>query len=205
MNIELSTISRDGQVIRPDFLPYILKWYKDYQFLLFDDFYPTDPEEYAQAILQDIVELEPYFWVVEVNGEPAGLVYLNEWYGDGKRPHSCQFHGILDKKFQKLGIGTAVGKLILSFVFEDLKLFRLEGWLDPDNKAMIHLGKNLGFKSEGTLRGRKMVNGKPRNEMILAIIRPDYFRKHKSSRISHGQEKEQTQTSPAPASAETGQ
>jgi ribosomal-protein-alanine N-acetyltransferase len=204
MNIELSTISQDGQLTRPDVIPHILKWYKDYQHLLFDDFYPTDPQEYAQAILEDLFELEPFFWVVEVDGEPAGLVYLNEWYGDGKRRHSCQFHGILDKKFQKLGIGTAVGKLILSFVFEDLKLFRLEGWLDPDNRAMIHLGKNLGFKVEGTLRGRKMVNGKPQNELILAIIRPDYFRKYKS-RKNHGQEKEQAEASSSASAAETSQ
>lgn len=206
MKIELAPLNQGEYLV--EILPYLLKWYKDYDYLLFDDFYPTDVEAYTQAIVEDLLDLGPYAWVIEVAEEPAGFLYLNEWYGSGTKHHSCQIHAVIDKKFHRQGVGTAVGDLILSLLFEQLNLFRVEGWLDPENKAMIHLAKKMGFKFEGNARGRKLVNGKPRNELMFGLIRPDYFRRKKPLlRSSNEPQKEkQRESSNCPATAaSTGQ
>lgn len=186
----LEPLIENGQVKKPEAIALILKWYQDYKHLLFDDYYPTETSEYVRHLLDDIFELESDLWLILADGEMAGLVYLNDWYGDGAQKHSCQLHGILDGKFHRQGIGTLVGRKILHRLFSEMKVFRVEGWIDPDNTAMRALAEKLGFQLEGTVRGRKRVMGKPRDELVYGILRPDYFRHQKQKDMQKQQQKQ---------------
>lgn len=137
MSVQLSPVMLQGQVVRPDAIPMILKWYEDYQDILFDDFYSKASEDYLQSILQEIADAAPYYWVIEVENKMAGVLYLTDWYGDHNKRHSCQIHGLLDRQYHRKGIGKAVGSMILNYLFDGLKLYRIEGWLDPGNEAML--------------------------------------------------------------------
>lgn len=176
MQIDLSRIFDDGALVRPDALPHILKWFDDYNDLLFEDFYPADPHEKRLSILEELIDAGSYCWFIEVNEEPAGLIYLNDWYRSEQKNHSCQIHGLIDQKYHHQGIARAIGNLIFSYLFNEIKVFRVEGWLDPGNLGMRHLAEKMGFRLEGIARCRKMVRGKPRHELIYGLIRPDYFR-----------------------------
>jgi RimJ/RimL family protein N-acetyltransferase len=179
MNIQLVALNTpDGQV-RAEFISPLIQWYETYRHLLFDDYYPQNPADYARLMLTDLSALGPYAWMIFADGQLVGFTYLNEWYGSGKRLHSCQIHGILDPQFLRRGIGTAVGRILLSYLFEELKLFRVEGWVDPENQAMRRLCQKLGFRLEGVVRGRRLVQARPRNELVFGLIRPDYFRNKK--------------------------
>jgi RimJ/RimL family protein N-acetyltransferase len=176
MSVQLSPVMQQGQLVRPDAIPMILKWYEDYQDILFDDFYSHSSEGYVQSILQEIADAAPYYWVIEVEREMAGVLYLTDWYGDLNKRHSCQIHGLLDRQYHRRGIGKAIGSMILNYLFDGLKVYRIEGWLDPGNEPMLMMAKNFGFKLEGVLRGRRLINDQPRNELLYALIRPDYYR-----------------------------
>lgn len=72
------------------------------------------------------------------------------------------------------GYGTEAIRLVLKFVFEELKLNRLQLEVYSHNLRGIRAYEKVGFVKEGTLRETLYYNGKYSDEIIMAIIKSDY-------------------------------
>ncbi|MEZ0480356.1 GNAT family N-acetyltransferase [Planococcus sp. SSTMD024] len=72
------------------------------------------------------------------------------------------------------GYGTEAMALVLKFVFDELKLNRLQLEVFSHNERGIRAYEKNGFKREGVLREALHYNGAFSDEIIMAIIRSDY-------------------------------
>lgn len=76
--------------------------------------------------------------------------------------------------FTGKGFGTEAIRLILKFVFEELKLNRLQLEVFSHNKRGIKAYEKAGFTTEGILRESLNYNGNYSDEIIMSILKSDY-------------------------------
>ncbi|MDN5710675.1 MAG: GNAT family N-acetyltransferase [Planococcus sp. (in: firmicutes)] len=74
-----------------------------------------------------------------------------------------------------IGYGTEAIELVLKFVFNELKLNRLQLEVFSHNARGIRAYEKNGFKREGVLREALYYNGAFSDEIIMAMIRSDYM------------------------------
>lgn len=72
------------------------------------------------------------------------------------------------------GYGTEAIRLVLKFVFENLKLNRLQLEVFSHNLHGIRAYEKVGFVKEGTLRESLYYNGKYSDEIIMSMLLSDY-------------------------------
>ncbi|MEK4091510.1 MULTISPECIES: GNAT family N-acetyltransferase [unclassified Viridibacillus] len=72
------------------------------------------------------------------------------------------------------GYGTEAIIIVLRFVFEELKLNRLQLEVFSHNLRGIRVYEKVGFVKEGVLRESLYYNGTYSDEVIMAILRKDY-------------------------------
>ncbi|MGE7921174.1 GNAT family N-acetyltransferase [Viridibacillus sp. NPDC093762] len=72
------------------------------------------------------------------------------------------------------GYGTEAIIIVLRFVFEELKLNRLQLEVFSHNLRGIRVYEKVGFVKEGVLRESLYYNGTYSDEIIMAILRKDY-------------------------------
>ena len=77
------------------------------------------------------------------------------------------------KDFNK-GYGTEAVQLALKFVFEELKLNRLQLEVYSHNIRGIKAYEKAGFKREGVLRESLYYNNQFSDEIIMGMLRKDY-------------------------------
>lgn len=77
------------------------------------------------------------------------------------------------------GKGTASKALALfiDFLFKSKEINRLEIEADVDNVASIRIAEKCGFKREGIKKQSAYVNGRYRDNLLLALLREEYFTK----------------------------
>ncbi|MDX1672360.1 MAG: GNAT family protein [Balneolaceae bacterium] len=62
----------------------------------------------------------------------------------------------------------------LPFAFDKLDLHRIEADVDPRNLPSIHLLEHFGFRREGYLRERYLLNGEEQDALLYALLRKDF-------------------------------
>ncbi|KOO52028.1 GNAT family N-acetyltransferase [Viridibacillus arvi] len=72
------------------------------------------------------------------------------------------------------GYGTEAIIIVLRFVFEELKLNRLQLEVFSHNLRGIRVYEKVGFVKEGVLRESLYYNGTYSDEIIMSILRKDY-------------------------------
>jgi [ribosomal protein S5]-alanine N-acetyltransferase len=70
-------------------------------------------------------------------------------------------------------------ELVLRYVFNEMKLHRLEANIQPENSASIALAKRAGFTKEGYSRRYLKIGGRWRDHERWAIIAEDWRRKNR--------------------------
>ncbi|UYX50203.1 GNAT family N-acetyltransferase [Bacillus thuringiensis] len=76
--------------------------------------------------------------------------------------------------FTGKGYGTEAIKIVLSFVFEQLKLNRLQLEVFSHNLRGMRAYEKVGFVKEGTLRQSLYYNDAYSDEIIMAILKSEY-------------------------------
>lgn len=74
------------------------------------------------------------------------------------------------------GYGTEAIAIVLAFVFDELKLNRLQLEVYSHNERGLRAYEKNGFKREGVLREALYLNGAFSDEIIMAVIRRDYLK-----------------------------
>ena len=113
--------------------------------------------------------------MVRFEQQPAGFLYLDSWYGDVEKPHSCEAHILFARQYWGNPNIEKSCYLLMTYLFKKLKLYRIECWASSKNIPAVKLLRRLGFIQEGRARGRIRVNDRPQTEYLFAMIRPDYF------------------------------
>ena len=74
------------------------------------------------------------------------------------------------------GYGTEATQLAQKFTFEELGLNRLELEVFSHNIRGIKAYEKAGFKKEGTLRQRLYMNSKYSDEVLMGMLKEDYYK-----------------------------
>jgi diamine N-acetyltransferase len=102
---------------------------------------------------------------------PVGFVILRDWGAPEQVTHIKR----IAVARPGVGVGKAFLNLILDRVFEETQAYRLSLGLFPDNIRAWRAYEGVGFKPEGISRGSAYFGGENRDELIMAILRPEWL------------------------------
>lgn len=83
---------------------------------------------------------------------------------------TCTIGYKMDEGFQRQGFMTEALNKIISLIFSDLKLHRIEAYVKPGNDASIRLLEKMGFQLEGTACGYIFINGSWEDHLRFSLI-----------------------------------
>lgn len=86
---------------------------------------------------------------------------------------SCTLGYWAGEIFAGRGYVTAAVRALVPFVFEELKLHRLQAACLPENERSRAVLRKCGFTEEGVARGYLRINGAWRDHVVYAILRDD--------------------------------
>jgi UDP-4-amino-4,6-dideoxy-N-acetyl-beta-L-altrosamine N-acetyltransferase len=129
-----------------------------------------------------------YYWIIEADGVPVGLVNLADVDFRQKRAAWAFYIGDLSKR--GAGIGSAVEREIISTAFDEMRLEKLTCEVLATNEAVCRLHEKHGFKREGVLRGHVIKDGQRVDVItygLLASERPRFEAPEFVPRVSHSE------------------
>lgn len=83
---------------------------------------------------------------------------------------SCVIGYKMDAAYRDMDYMTEALHFLISFIFTELKLHRIEAYVNPDNNASIHLLKKLEFTEEGIAHGSAWIQGVWQDHLRFALI-----------------------------------
>jgi RimJ/RimL family protein N-acetyltransferase len=110
------------------------------------------------------------YFLAFAGAKPVGFAILRDWDAPEQVTHIKR----IAVTPPGLGLGKAFLILILDRVFEETQAYRLSLGLFPDNLRARRAYEGVGFKAEGISRGSAYFGGANRDELIMAILRPEW-------------------------------
>lgn len=110
------------------------------------------------------------FFVARDGDAPVGFVILRDWGAPEQVTHIKRIAVV----YPSHGFGKTFLNLILDSVFGETQAFRLSLGLFPENLRARRAYESVGFKAEGISRGSAYFQGVNRDELVMAILRPDW-------------------------------
>ncbi|MBX3495404.1 MAG: GNAT family N-acetyltransferase [Parvibaculum sp.] len=86
---------------------------------------------------------------------------------------SCTLGYWAGEKYAGQGYVSAAVRALVPYVFEELKLHRLQAACLPENERSRAVLRKCGFTEEGHARGYLRINGMWRDHVVFAILRDD--------------------------------
>jgi ribosomal-protein-alanine N-acetyltransferase len=114
---------------------------------------------------------EKFQWIVQVDGHPAGWITLvvSNW------EHGLAEVGYaLSSAYQARGLMTDALALLLSDLYRNTPLERIEARCAVDNVASRRVLEKNGFQREGHLRGYFKLRGRRVDNYLYALLREEY-------------------------------
>lgn len=102
--------------------------------------------------------------------KPIGMAILNHinWFS-----RSANMMIILEPDYQKKGIGTEVGHVLVTYSFSELNLQKLQSTIIDLNTPGWKLAEKIGFDLEVKLQDEAYVNGEFYDERKYGLLRED--------------------------------
>jgi UDP-4-amino-4,6-dideoxy-N-acetyl-beta-L-altrosamine N-acetyltransferase len=129
--------------------------------------------EEHEAWFQRIANDRSYkVWIIVCDGVDVGLANL---YNIDLRNSQCYWGSyIATSDLRGKGIGGFVEFLVLSYVFESLRLNKLCCEVLAFNTSAIDLYRSFGFKEQGILRDYVYKDGSHHDVVVLGILREEW-------------------------------
>ncbi len=86
---------------------------------------------------------------------------------------SCAVGYWVGRPYARQGLASEALKLVAGFVFDDLRLHRLEAACLPSNDASQALLRKCGFTEEGYARAYLQINGVWRDHLLFGLLSDD--------------------------------
>lgn len=158
---------------------YKVKWVNDPEVrrtLFFGEISEIGTEQWLMKVTTDNTRMD--FVICENNNDiPVGFASVVNI--DLKNSKAETYICIGEKTCWGKGYGKEVKKLLMEYVFIQLGLNRLYSFNWAENKKMIQINKNLGFKLEGVLRQDTYSNGVYKDRVIFSMLKEDYLKAYK--------------------------
>ena len=110
------------------------------------------------------------YFVAEIESGKIGFVLVRDW--------DSAEHVTLIKRIAVAEPGKGHGKLLLAHlvdkIFRDTSVHRICLGLYPDNVRARRAYESVGFKAEGISRGSAFFGGVHRDELVMALLRPEW-------------------------------
>jgi RimJ/RimL family protein N-acetyltransferase len=110
------------------------------------------------------------YFLALLAGEPVGFAILRDWRAAEQVTHIKRIAVVRPG----VGLGKTFLNLIMDRVFEETEAHRLSLGLFPDNIRARRAYEGVGFKAEGISRGSAFFGGIHRDELVMAILRPEW-------------------------------
>ncbi|MEV8441874.1 spermidine N1-acetyltransferase [Actinosynnema sp. NPDC051121] len=169
----MSGLSCRLRALERDDLPFVHQLFNDDQIM---SYWFDEPFE-ALVELRDIYdrhihdERERRF-VVDVDGEPAGLVEL---VGIVDVHRTAEFQIIIAPRHQGRGLAATATKKALDYAFAVLNLHKIYLIVDVANEKAIHVYRKVGFQDEGILREEFFAAGRYRNALRMGVLQQEHL------------------------------
>lgn len=108
---------------------------------------------------------------IELEGVVVGSVSLFAWSESNRR---AELGYLLDTTWWGRGLAREAVTLVLDHAFDTLGLHRVEADTDPRNTGSIRLLEGLGFRREGLLRERWIVDGEVTDSAIFGLLASEW-------------------------------
>jgi len=109
--------------------------------------------------------------VLKESNELIGTLSLFNIHAESKR---AEIGYVLSRLFWRKGLMAESLEALIHFCFEHMQLNRLEADIDPNNKASSALLEKYGFKVEGLLKERWIINGNVTDSEIYGLVKANY-------------------------------
>jgi RimJ/RimL family protein N-acetyltransferase len=110
------------------------------------------------------------YFIAELDSREIGFVMVRDW--------DSVEHVTLIKRIAVVEPGNGHGKLLLAHlvdrIFRDTNAYRICLGLYPDNTRARRAYESVGFKAEGVSRGSAFFKGVHRDELVMALLRPEW-------------------------------
>jgi GNAT superfamily N-acetyltransferase len=103
-------------------------------------------------------------------GSPMGFAILRDW-ASPERVTLLKRIAVMDPG---KGHGRALLAAVVDRVFEETEAWRLWLGVFPENAVARRAYEAVGFRAEGVARGSAFFGGAHRDELVMAILRPDW-------------------------------
>jgi RimJ/RimL family protein N-acetyltransferase len=127
----------------------------------------------AHALYDEMVaDPNAHQWVIEVHGAAIGTARLHSLNPEERR--ASYAIGILSAEHLGRGLGTEATRLILGYAFDVLRLHRVAARVLDFNERAIASYAKCGFVIEGRERGSAVVDGVPRDDLLMGLLEDEY-------------------------------
>jgi UDP-4-amino-4,6-dideoxy-N-acetyl-beta-L-altrosamine N-acetyltransferase len=113
------------------------------------------------------------YWIIEYDGKKLGLASITSI---SKVFDSCTWAFYLgDTSIRGAGIGSKVEYNVLQYVFETLKLNKLNCTVFPFNESVIKMHEGFGFRREAYFRQHVLKDGVYYDVVGLALLKSEWI------------------------------
>jgi RimJ/RimL family protein N-acetyltransferase len=134
----------------------------------FDEFVGRWDESRHRAALAD--GRHAYF-VARDGGAPVGFAIVRDWAS----PERVAVVKRIAVTRPGLGQGRALLSRVVDAVFEQTDAWRLWLGVFPENRRARRAYEAVGFRAEGIARGVAFFGGTHRDELVMALLRPEWM------------------------------
>jgi RimJ/RimL family protein N-acetyltransferase len=110
------------------------------------------------------------YFIASKYGAPIGFAILRDWAA----PERVTLVKRIAVARPGQGIGRALLAQVVDLAFSETHVWRLWLGVFPDNERARRAYEAVGFRAEGVARGSAYFGGEHRDELVMAILRPDW-------------------------------
>ena len=140
------------------------------QYMMWDSYTSRND---AEEFFKNVVENHSWFKAVCLGNKVIGSITLDK----SKGAHSCkaELGYVIARKYWGNGFATQAIGLALHEGFNDLKVERIEAFVDPTNIGSQRVLEKNGFVKEGLLKKYIIQKGIVKDRFIYAILKSSNF------------------------------
>ena len=131
---------------------------------------PEEVAEFAQRCEAGWAEQTGWEWVILRYGAVAGVIGL---HGYDRLRRSAAMGYWIRSDLAGRGLASEAARAVVDFAFEGLGLNRVELEAAIDNDASQRIAQKLGFQKEGTKRAGDLIDGRPIDTHLYALLASD--------------------------------
>ena len=114
------------------------------------------------------------YFVARRESEAVGFAIVRDWTSQERVAHIKRIAVCRPG----LGHGRSFLALLVERIFTDTETFRIWLGVFPDNVRARRSYEAVGFQAEGIARGNAFFGGAHRDELVMAVLRPEWSSNH---------------------------